>query len=568
MAEILGLVSGSITVAETGSAVLKLKRLWNELSLVHPLLTETETELQGDERLLTSSRAARLSWTYCKKILWDLDGLAHDLRQQIESKRRMTRGKARVKIILGKETIRDVQKRMQDALQLLGIAQQTYIMQSCHTLTIDLPQLTLNSLPFSDPNTALAYQEGLGHMCSKGKSRLDVFHPAGQIAKLFEERQASPYDRYPKGGTLLHLALPSGNQQTVAYLVNKRLSLHERNDLGFTALDIHVLDEFTDIVATLFDPREEYKVKDVLRASLFRVPGLIDVVIEEFRQAPLEHRYISTTKWLYTYPKLFYDILQTDGMVDAELLRQQLFGRRHSSLHKFVLAYFGNAFCLPENNRMVWGLKEAKFQQWRTLARWLLEGVKPEVLRDTDLLRLPGYYASISLRPADSAQGNILFTDFGLSLDFTDANGSTTSGMANGRTERYCAPEVARFQPRNTSSDVWSLGLVFLEPTVILKGKPLSWMDDYLISHGSHEPFVSRNPTGLLGLLAELEQGTEKPSDNGPLDWIRGMLQEDQKLRPTAARLVMEITGPTSDATFCGICCIVSNEATDTLHSL
>jgi hypothetical protein len=142
MAEILGIVSGSIAVAETASAVLELKRLWNEvrdapdyvdslidqLSFVHPLLTETETELRVDEKLLASSVTARLSLKYCKRILWDLDGVAHDLRQQIEGKRRLSRGKAKVKVTLGKDAICPLQKRMQDALQLLGIAQQTYLM--------------------------------------------------------------------------------------------------------------------------------------------------------------------------------------------------------------------------------------------------------------------------------------------------------------------------------------------------------------------------------------------------------------------------------------------------------
>ncbi|KAL2857183.1 hypothetical protein BJY01DRAFT_242575 [Aspergillus pseudoustus] len=141
MAEIFGLVSGSIAVAETAGAVFKPKRLWKEvrnapdyidslidqLSLVQPLLTETEAELKEDEQLLTSSNAARLSLKYCKKILWDLDALAHDLRQQIEAKRRLSWGKAKVKFALEKEVIYNLQKRMQDALQLLGIAQQTYI---------------------------------------------------------------------------------------------------------------------------------------------------------------------------------------------------------------------------------------------------------------------------------------------------------------------------------------------------------------------------------------------------------------------------------------------------------
>jgi serine/threonine protein kinase len=50
--------------------------------------------------------------------------------------------------------------------------------------------------------------------------------------------------------------------------------------------------------------------------------------------------------------------------------------------------------------------------------------------------------------------GNILFTDFGLAFDFTDITGSTTAGMVNGRTPRYCAPKVADHEPQNTSSDI------------------------------------------------------------------------------------------------------------------
>ena len=51
-------------------------------------------------------------------------------------------------------------------------------------------------------------------------------------------------------------------------------------------------------------------------------------------------------------------------------------------------------------------------------------------------------------------KGNVLYTDFGLSLDFTDADGSTTYGPLNGLTRRYCAPEVAREESRNRASDI------------------------------------------------------------------------------------------------------------------
>ncbi|KAK5000903.1 hypothetical protein LTR66_000320 [Elasticomyces elasticus] len=66
-------------------------------------------------------------------------------------------------------------------------------------------------------------------------------------------------------------------------------------------------------------------------------------------------------------------------------------------------------------------------------------------------------------------RGKVLFTDFGLSFDFVDENGSTSIGMVKGITPRYCAPEVAMMEPQNTWSDIWSLGVVFLEMIVVLK---------------------------------------------------------------------------------------------------
>ena len=77
-------------------------------------------------------------------------------------------------------------------------------------------------------------------------------------------------------------------------------------------------------------------------------------------------------------------------------------------------------------------------------------------------------------------RGNVLYTDFGLAFDFTDGDGSTTVSMVNGMTPRYCAPEVADQEPRNTSSDIWSLGVVFLEMTVVLKGRKVRDMYSFL----------------------------------------------------------------------------------------
>jgi hypothetical protein len=158
--------------------------------------------------------------------------------------------------------------------------------------------------------------------------------------------------------------------------------------------------------------------------------------------------------------------------------------------------------------------------------------------------------------------GKVLFTDFGLSLDFTDAEGSTTVSMVNGMTPKYCAPEVAMCEPRNTSSDIWSLGVVFLEMITILKGRTIKYMYQFLTDHGSQTGYIRTNPAALSEFLAEL-RGTGSPANNTVLVWVQEMLSIQQLLRPTAASLVVTITSTSKEeegnSAFCGICCVSNN---------
>lgn len=70
-------------------------------------------------------------------------------------------------------------------------------------------------------------------------------------------------------------------------------------------------------------------------------------------------------------------------------------------------------------------------------------------------------------------RGSVLYTDFGISIDFSTLGHSTTTGRADSFTRRYCAPEVAEHQKRNSKSDVFSLGCVFLEITAAMYSKDL-----------------------------------------------------------------------------------------------
>lgn len=155
--------------------------------------------------------------------------------------------------------------------------------------------------------------------------------------------------------------------------------------------------------------------------------------------------------------------------------------------------------------------------------------------------------------------GNVLLTDFGLSFDFTDATGSTTISMVNGMTPRYCAPEVALQEPRNTASDVWSLGVVFTEMIVILKGRTLEYMDGFFKEHGSRQMYIRSNFAAFLEFIAVLKAMGDL-SDNRAFAWVSKMVQADQQLRPTAAEVIESITSTNKEVggrtMFCGVCCV------------
>jgi serine/threonine protein kinase len=155
-------------------------------------------------------------------------------------------------------------------------------------------------------------------------------------------------------------------------------------------------------------------------------------------------------------------------------------------------------------------------------------------------------------------QGKVLFTDFGLAFDFTEANESTTVSMVDARTPRYCTPEVAMMEARNTSSDIWSLGIVFLEMIGVLKNWKVKEIYNFFKERGSHREFVRNNLATLPELFGELRK-TGELSDNRALLWIGQMLQKEQIRRPTAADLLSFITtiGREQDGSiaFCGSCC-------------
>ncbi|KAF2815723.1 kinase-like protein, partial [Mytilinidion resinicola] len=123
--------------------------------------------------------------------------------------------------------------------------------------------------------------------------------------------------------------------------------------------------------------------------------------------------------------------------------------------------------------------------------REFLDDERPEGIHEPKRMSLRNYFGCLSgaihylhhtckLRHRDLTCQNILvkgdsvyISDFGTAYDHSKGR-STTQDRNIPRTEFYMAPEVAKRQKRNSASDMWSLGVVFLEMATVLLGSTVS----------------------------------------------------------------------------------------------
>ncbi|KAG4442866.1 hypothetical protein IFR05_001662 [Cadophora sp. M221] len=151
-------------------------------------------------------------------------------------------------------------------------------------------------------------------------------------------------------------------------------------------------------------------------------------------------------------------------------------------------------------------------------------------------------------------RGTVLLTDFGISRNWTAAGHSTTAGITP-KTARYCAPEVDEEAPRNSSSDIWSLGCVFLEMWSVVSGHSLEALTMYLEDTESHYSAYHLNLKGIEQRCALKWPGD--PGTSGPLHWIRNMLHMNQKQRWIIQKLYdcIQEQSEESQLSFVGLCC-------------
>ncbi|MCJ1248962.1 hypothetical protein MMC30_006183 [Trapelia coarctata] len=162
---------------------------------------------------------------------------------------------------------------------------------------------------------------------------------------------------------------------------------------------------------------------------------------------------------------------------------------------------------------------------------------------------------------------NVYLTDFGISLDWEALTRSTTTDDS-AKSWVYCSPEVANYEKRNSSSDIWSLGCVFLEMSTVLKGHNISAMRTSFRKHTESYKFFQNIPAIREWSLTLRESGSSL--DNSTLDWALSMLQKEPERRPSAHDLYAMIANTRKDTKartllFLGDCC--SRDEDDTSSS-
>jgi serine/threonine protein kinase len=137
---------------------------------------------------------------------------------------------------------------------------------------------------------------------------------------------------------------------------------------------------------------------------------------------------------------------------------------------------------------------------------------------------------------------NILLTDFGISLDFSDDSMSTTTGRPSAWTIRYSAPEVLKFEPRNRATDIYSLGCVLLEMMSGFHGISLSDVKAHWKHTGNGQDSFARNPEAAEVWFRNHLNSTHNRQDSWRVRhlsyMVRLMLNEHKFCRPTAQQIV------------------------------
>ncbi|KAK1997367.1 hypothetical protein LX36DRAFT_721161 [Colletotrichum falcatum] len=451
MAEVFGVVVSALTVAGMAStfsaSILKLNRFWGEvqdapgeisqhirqLAIVKPMLEEMEAGLrdEGRQRRVRDSSVAGLSMGYCRQAVDELELLAEDLQGRIGRARR-SRGLVRLKVTLKKDVLQRYHERIQFALQLLALSQQTYIIQreagsvqitaeddrsertrsasrvdeSVETLPIDSRRPKSSSLVWLEPSVFGGFTYATS--AHEKKPSTQVYEARLQLPwwlsnKVWDlQAQTSLRDRNPQGWTLLHKAAFGGNVDVFVNLIKLGLSTQDKTEIGFPVLlllwlmknsaeeVVNVMEilalsgSLDEYLASLFhkplasktfsvEAEPEVAVGRRISVLVWNFPGVLEFMAAELQVDPLQlppDARFASLDWRYADPDLLLDEI----------------GRGNNNLDTFAEAYFfgvqGLTYRAHHASERDFGT-EAKIESWRKLARRVLPAASLEALTQT-----------------------------------------------------------------------------------------------------------------------------------------------------------------------------------------
>ncbi|KAK3985879.1 ankyrin repeat-containing domain protein [Cladorrhinum sp. PSN332] len=149
----------------------------------------------------------------------------------------------------------------------------------------------------------------------------------------------------------------------------------------------------------------------------------------------------------------------------------------------------------------------------------------------------------------------VLYTDFGIALDWGAFGQSTTDVTAPRVTRTYSSPELLRDEPRNSLADVWSLGCVYLEMTTVLEGRTILDLRKFLKGFGSGSNVYATNIDGAFTWMSKLKNDPRAPLGDLPMEWIKHMLRSRPGARTTSGNLRKMIASASANQVFIGSCC-------------
>lgn len=129
MAEVLGTIATGLQVAALAgkiiSAGLQIRTLYHEIQDASEEVTLRLQELEAlSENLKDSELVSSKARRFCERCVSELDLVLGDLEGQIQKSRGIRMKVASTKVILKKDTIRKLERRLERSVQLLGFANQ------------------------------------------------------------------------------------------------------------------------------------------------------------------------------------------------------------------------------------------------------------------------------------------------------------------------------------------------------------------------------------------------------------------------------------------------------------